>query len=138
MTWAVFDGPYSTRAVIHGIQDECRFGKGWDEPLSEENRQRWLRWLDDLPLLEDFHIKRCLLPEDVEISRIEVHVFSDASQEAYGAVAYLRSVSSEGQIHCAFVIGKSRLAPMRVVTIPRLELMAAVLYIYNIYIGCTD
>ena len=119
------------------FQDECRFGKGWDEPLSEENRQRWLRWLDDLPLLEDFHIKRCLLPEDVEISRIEVHVFSDASQEAYGAVAYLRYVSSEGQIHCAFVIGKSRLAPMRVVTIPRLELMAAVLAVQiNIMLQC--
>ena len=53
------------------FQDECRIGKGWDEPLSEENRQRWLRWLDDLPLLEDFHIKRCLLPEDVEKSCIQ-------------------------------------------------------------------
>ena len=56
----------------------------------------------------------------------ELHHFSDASQVAYGAVSYLRTVSKEGDIHCSFLIGKSRLSPLKATTIPRLELSAAV------------
>jgi hypothetical protein len=112
-------GPYVLLAKKI-FQSECRIGRGWDDPLNEDNCRRWLKWLHELPSLEDFHIQRCFIQANVDISRFEVHMFSDASQDAYGAVAYLRSVSSDGQIHCAFLIGKSRLAPMKVVTIPRL------------------
>ena len=54
-------------------------------------------------------------------------MFSDASFTGYGAVAYLRLKDDNGQIHCAFLMGKSRLTPSKVVTIPRLELVAATL-----------
>jgi len=47
--------------------------------------------------------------------------------QLYGAVSYLRLVNSRGDIHCSFVMGKSRLAPLKPVTIPRMELSTAVL-----------
>ena len=51
---------------------------------------------------------------------------TDASQEGYGAVTYLRVVNENGDVHCAFLMGKSRQTPQKSITIPRLELSAAV------------
>ncbi|XP_042228977.1 uncharacterized protein LOC121871003 [Homarus americanus] len=56
-----------------------------------------------------------------------LHTFCDASQAAYGAVTYLRMVDSGGSIQCSFVYGRAKLAPLKQLTIPRLELCAAVL-----------
>ena len=57
----------------------------------------------------------------------QIHSFSDASLTGYGQVSYLRQVNSEGNIHCAFLMGKACLTPLKSVTIPRLGLAAAVL-----------
>ena len=62
-----------------------------------------------------------------EAKSYELHHFSDASQQAYGCVSYLRAINEKGEIHCAQVMAKSRLSPMKMITIPRLELSAAVL-----------
>jgi hypothetical protein len=80
-----------------------------------------------LPELERIVIDRCFKPTDFgEITSCELHTFSDASQKGYGAVTYLRILNQRGDIHCCFLIGKSRLAPLKAMTIPRLELSAAV------------
>ena len=55
----------------------------------------------------------------------QLHIFSDASSVGYGSVVYQRLCNKEGRIHCSFLIGKTRLAPVKMVTIPRLELTAA-------------
>ena len=55
-----------------------------------------------------------------------LHHFADASQVAYGSASYLRLVNGEGGIHCAFLLGKSRLALIKQLSIPRLELCVAV------------
>ena len=55
-----------------------------------------------------------------------MHLFLDASRQGYAAVAYLRLKDMTNQVHCAFVMGKARLAPIREISIPRLELTAAV------------
>ncbi len=57
----------------------------------------------------------------------QLHHFSDASQVAYGAVSYLRLVNTRHEVHFSFVMGKSRLSPLKPITIPRMELSAAVL-----------
>lgn len=57
----------------------------------------------------------------------EVHIFSDASIKAIAAVAYLKVIDGEGKCHVDFIMGKAKLAPMSVHTVPRLELGAAVL-----------
>ena len=56
----------------------------------------------------------------------QLHHFSDASRQRYGAVTYLRITDHHGNVKCSFVMGKSRLAPLKPVTIPRMELSAAV------------
>jgi hypothetical protein len=58
---------------------------------------------------------------------IELHHFSDASEKGYGQCSYIRAMSNSGEISCSFVMGKSRVAPKRMLSIPRLELQAAVL-----------
>ena len=57
---------------------------------------------------------------------MEFHHFSDASQNGYGQCSYLRLIDNNDRIHCSLVMGKSRVAPLKPVTIPRLELTAAV------------
>ncbi|XP_071491771.1 uncharacterized protein [Diadema antillarum] len=110
------------------LQNLCRRDLSWDAKVSQEEGEQWREWLSDLPLLTQVHIRRCLKPEGFqEIDSAQLHHFCDASEVGYAAVSYLRLTGKSGEVHCAFVLGKARLAPMKVVSIPRLELMAAVL-----------
>ena len=56
---------------------------------------------------------------------VQIHTFSDASESGYGAVSYVRLVDVQGRIHCGIVLAKSHVAPLKGMTIPRLELTAA-------------
>ena len=61
--------------------------------------------------------------------KAEVHHFSDASEEGYGQCSYLRLIDEFGTIYCSLLIGKSRVSPIKYVSIPRLELTAETLSI---------
>ena len=101
----------------------CRDGAGWDEPRSEELRPRWR---EDLPELANIKIPRGFQPETLgKVEKHELHHFSDASMTGYGQCSYLRLVDDANNVHCSLVMGKARVTPLRVVTIPRLELQAA-------------
>ena len=108
------------------IQDLWKQNVDWDEQIPADILQRWQKWKGTLKKLESVKISRWYhtSPNDT----IELHIFSDASSIAYGAVSYLR-ISRPDVIYCNFILGKSRLAPVRnkTMTIPRLELQAAVL-----------
>ena len=58
---------------------------------------------------------------------MEIHNFADASSYAYGACSYFRLIDADGNLSCSFLLGKSGLAPIKKVSVPRLELTAAVL-----------
>ena len=110
------------------LQELCKLGLSWDDPISEEHCHRWQLWLHNLSLLEQVHISRCFKPANFgSVVCAQLHHFSDASQLAFGACSYLRLVDENGRIHCSLLLGKSRLAPLKTVAIPRLELTAAVL-----------
>ena len=120
-----FMSPY----VLKGkriLQEMCRRGVGWDDPLPEELKSEWEAWKKDQENLQQIRIPRCYHPPDFNVTRVELHHFSDASTKGYGQCSYLRLISTDGRIHCCFVTGKSRVAPTKVTTIPRLELTAAV------------
>ena len=110
------------------LQDLCRNGVDWDDPIIPEGiRARWERWRTELHVLQQFSIPRCFKPDDFgTVVKKELHHFSDASTKGYGQCSYLRLQDDSGRIHCAFVAGKSRVTPLKPVTIPRLELQAAV------------
>lgn len=110
------------------LQELTRDNIDWDEPVPELLHQQWEKWVCTLPSLENLHIDRCYKPRDFgEVSTAELHNFSDASCHGYGQCSYLRLINSQHQVHCSFVMGKARVAPLRSITIPRLELTAALL-----------
>lgn len=77
-----------------------------------------VNWLEELPKLQVLQIERCFKPKDVgETKGVQLHIFSDGSRVGYGAVAYLRFVDVFNTIHCSFVMGKARLAPIQEITI---------------------
>ena len=99
----------------------------WDDPLPDKLRRRWEAWRSKLCELERLRIQRCLKPEGFgAVEKIELHHFSDASQKGYGQRSYVRLTNEKNQIHCALVMGKARVTPLKPVIIPRLELTAAV------------
>ena len=101
---------------------------GWDTEIEEQDKVQWSRWLEDLLKLKEIQVDRCFKPKNfAETKNIQLHIFSDGSRVGYGAVAYLRLVDVFDRIHCSFVMGKARLAPIHEITIPRLELTAAVI-----------
>ena len=106
----------------------CQHGVGWDDELSNEDKPEWSNWISNLSSLNNVQISRCLIPNEFceEGTEIELHHFSDASSYGYGQCSYIRLVKGDS-VHCALLIGKARVAPVAVVTIPRLELTAAML-----------
>ncbi|XP_028415683.1 uncharacterized protein LOC114539211 [Dendronephthya gigantea] len=108
------------------LQDLCREDLGWDEEVSEGHKIRWGKWLKELLSLQKLQVPRCFKPTDFgKVVSQQIHIFSDASATGYGAVAYLRLCDENDRIYCSFLLGKARLAPIKIVTIPRLELTAA-------------
>lgn len=103
-------------------------GKYWlGDPVPAELKVKWERWRSNLPLLQEFSIPRCYKPKNFgHVTKRELHHFLDASNKGYGQCSYLRLTDERGQIHCSFVIGKSRVTPLKLVPIPSLELTAAV------------
>ena len=57
-----------------------------------------------------------------QVATCKLHQFADASETGYGTVSYLRLINMDGDVHCSFVMGKSRVAPLKRMTVPRLEL----------------
>lgn len=102
----------------------------WDEPLPSTNQHasQWITWKNSLPLLKQIQVPRVFSPESFsQAARVDLLVFSDASELAISAVSYLMMQFQDGKRHIGFVMGKCKVAPTSGHTIPRLELCAAVL-----------
>ena len=104
-------------------------GQQWDDELPQDMVQRFLVWSADLPKLENIKIPRSYFSGPFD--NIELHMFGDSSQDIFSAVAFLRArvktPTGEEKTELAFVLGKARVAPMKVMTVPKLELQAALL-----------
>ncbi|XP_071094674.1 uncharacterized protein [Haliotis cracherodii] len=108
------------------LQELCKKDLGWDEVIDEASLTIWLQWLKDLPRLDEIEVERCYKPKGFgKIASCQLHLFSDASEVGYGVVTYLRLSNEDNGVHCVLVMAKSRVAPLKKMTIPRMELTAA-------------
>ena len=106
------------------LQEIWLEGTEWDESLSKDLQTKVKTWIYEMPSLSQVKIDRNInITEDSQI-----HTFVDVSSEAYGAVVY---TCTEDDNDVNFVISKSRVAPLKSVSIPRLELMGAVLGLHT-------
>lgn len=97
----------------------------WDEEVPAPVCESWLKWRSELDLLSSKHIPRCYHDKSVSVVTRELHGFSDASQQAYAAVVYFRMGCTDGTTQIALVSSKTKVAPIKRLTIPRLELCGA-------------
>ncbi|XP_053623554.1 uncharacterized protein LOC128682758 [Plodia interpunctella] len=107
------------------LQDIWQLKLEWDDPVPSNIIKKWeslTRQLNSLLSLSIPRFALCSLPVSTEI-----HCFVDASQSAYAACVYLRSTDANNVITIHLLSSKTRVAPLKSVTIPRLELCAALL-----------
>lgn len=98
----------------------------WDSPLPEDIFTAWERYYTSLPRIKDLHIPRNAVPE-TEHGQFELLGFSDASEKAYGACIYAISRKKNSKMHAHLICAKSRVAPLKKQSLPRLELEGALL-----------
>ena len=104
------------------IQVLWRIGCDWDEEVDEEIKKQWERWLAGAQKVGEIQIPRqYVVVGERSVVSVELHVFCDASEDAYGSCAYVRYTFKSGEHECALVMAKSRLAPIKTVNLPRLE-----------------
>ena len=96
----------------------------WDEKLDEKLSSDCRKWFEEAEFLRRIRMPRMLFKN--KATEQQLHIFSDASMEAYGAVIYLRQ-KIDGENSVTFVLAKGKVAPVRVVSVPRLELLGACL-----------
>lgn len=110
------------------LQEIWRSGVGWDDPVLGPQAERWKKWLMFLPSLQEFKIPRCYLQSipNFKNASVDLHTFVDASENGYAAVSYFR-ITSGNEIIVSLVGSKTRVAPLKLASIPRLELMAALI-----------
>ncbi|XP_029178457.1 uncharacterized protein LOC114946196 [Nylanderia fulva] len=96
----------------------------WDDVLPTDVRQKWEALQASLADLHGLQLNRWI-QRGSDTVRCELHGFSDASTHAYAAAVYLRLTSLSGEISSHLLIGKSKVAPIKSLSIPRLELCAA-------------
>ena len=109
------------------FQKVTKMKLSWDENVPPDIRKEWESWLLSLRGLSEIKIKRCVKTSEFNDAYLELHHFSDASLKAYGCCSYLRCINKDGKISTYLLVSKCKVAPINAVSIPRLELQAAVL-----------
>lgn len=99
-------------------------GVEWDETPPTDIITAWLKFTSELPLLSQVVIPRHVFPIT---GSIQLHGFSDASERAYSGCLFLRLEDAAGNVKVFLLLGKTRVSPLARLSIPRLELMGAVL-----------
>ncbi|XP_058827917.1 uncharacterized protein LOC131687846 [Topomyia yanbarensis] len=110
------------------LQEIWRTSVGWDDPIDESLFQKWLSWLTVLPQVSSIEIPRCYrtLTSATDGTVVQLHTFVDASENGFAAAVYLRFQEGE-TIECRLAGAKTRVAPLKFLSIPKSELQAAVI-----------
>ncbi|GFQ89622.1 pro-Pol polyprotein [Trichonephila clavata] len=106
----------------------------WDERVPTDIKLEWEQLANDVQFVKDIKIPRFLLVDSD--NQFNLFGFSDASEKAYAAAIYCRSVSDTGKINVQLIIAKTRVAPLKTVSLPRLELWGALLLVKMMDFTC--
>ncbi|XP_055605769.1 uncharacterized protein LOC129753943 [Uranotaenia lowii] len=117
-------GPVVVNAKMF-VQTLWEADLSWDSELAEESALWWRKYRSDIKELSSLQIPRRVLRNTQQ--QYTIHCFCDASQKGYGCCIYIVSSDEQGQFHSHLLTSKSRVAPLRGQSIPRLELCAALL-----------
>ena len=126
--------PFSAIVKILFQETWCR-GMQWEEIVPHYIGARWHAWITSLPLVAGIHVLRWMGTSNGHDTQI--HVFCDASERAYGAVLYVRSSTREGII-VRLACSENRLAPVKKITLPSLQLLAALVSARLLQYFCRD
>ena len=122
-----FSAPFIMSAKIM-FQQLWQLKLDWDVPAPEEIQLSFLQWCDDLEILRGWMLPRSFTGYPWrDVVTFELHGFGDASQMAYGACIYLKTQAKDGTWSAALVLSKARVAPLKVQTLPRLELLGSLM-----------
>jgi len=109
------------------LQEIWREGTDWDEEITQDLTEKWKEFVTELRNIGKIEIPRFYSPNMPEKKIIQLIIFVDASAEAFAATAYFRFEAENGLVHVAQVIAKAKVAPIKQLSIPQLELQAAIL-----------
>ncbi|XP_063920800.1 uncharacterized protein LOC135135633 [Zophobas morio] len=99
---------------------------GWDDPIPSDLEYHWNQFLINLPDVKNIEISRHIFRNDTP-NIVELHGFADASTKGFGAAIYIKTILSSAETHTQLLCAKSRVAPLKTISLPRLELSAALL-----------
>ncbi|XP_017486012.1 PREDICTED: uncharacterized protein LOC108374544, partial [Rhagoletis zephyria] len=126
----IYDPPGLLAPVVVKAKAVCQqlwlSGCNWDDPIPDPLQQEWQRFRKEIPEIEHLKVPRWIGAAP-SVRNYQLHVFSDASTIAYAAVAYLRVEDSDNNIKISVLTAKTKVAPLKKITIPCLELNGALL-----------
>ena len=117
--------PYTIRAKIL-LQVMWTRGLDWDEGIDGDLMEQVQQWFSEVDDLKKVQVQRCLQPRTGP-AETTIHTFVDASKDAFGAVSYVRNARQDEVVETRFIASKTKVAPLATMSIPRLELSAAVM-----------
>ncbi|XP_055623389.1 uncharacterized protein LOC129766818 [Toxorhynchites rutilus septentrionalis] len=112
-----------TEKVLGDLENVC-----WDDPIEDLQYDKWLSWLAIFPQITTVEIPRCyrvLTPAEAGTD-VQLHTFVYASENGFAAAVYLRFENGD-TVECSLVSAKTRVSPLKFLSIPRSELQAAVI-----------
>ena len=109
------------------MQQSWLTGESWDDPLPTDLAELWKTWLEHLPDLASLQLQCCYRRKGETVVMGAIHTFADTSEQVCAAVSYLRQEYNDGDVSVIFVAAKPLIAPLKVITVSRLKLVAAVI-----------
>lgn len=119
--------PFTIR-VKYLFQQLWERGIGWVDQLPPDLAEGWNQWCSELPQLHLVAFPRWYHIEiQPDMQSVQLHIYGDASEKTYSAVAFTKGRNRDGEIIISFAASKSRVAPLKKLTSPRLELTGALI-----------
>lgn len=105
------------------MQDLWALKLHWDESVPLDLHTKWQNFYEQLRLLNQLSFPRKSIINNAKT--IELHGFCDASEKGYGACFYIKTINDENESECKLFLAKSRVAPLKTISIAKLELSGA-------------